>query len=269
METKVSDRPASWGETFLALGPVLLFTVLFALILILSSLLNDLSGPAFGLGVQFTVAGLVLAALFVGWVKGFPRWVFPYWGFALLITVYLYGFSGTISGYPFHGDWRTWIPVAAIVLLGTLWTRSLRPIYTLFKSVWKDWTLLSFAFYGALPLLFFAAYEEVHNGGLARTLITLLLSLGVIFYMRVEVAWHRFASLVGGFTIGWLALMIHLSLYWNGRQLFWMPEPGSWVETLNWTSQMGAVLMLILVAPVLVEFLRRIARSVRQPKATG
>jgi hypothetical protein len=54
--------------------------------------------------------GIILLVLVAGWVKGFPRWVFPYWGFALLICVYLQHFSGTLFGYRFTGSWRVWIP---------------------------------------------------------------------------------------------------------------------------------------------------------------
>ena len=267
METNELARPATWRETLLALGPFLLLTTLFALIFILPFFLSDQSGPAFGLGIQLAVAGLVLIALFAGWAKSFPRWIFPYWGFALLITLYLAGFNGTISGYPFRGDWRVWMPLGSVALLGTLWKRSFQPVLTLVKSIWKDWTLLSFVSYGALPLLFFAAYDEVHDEELMRAAIMLFLATGAIFYMRTEKIWHRFASLVGGFSVGWLVLMVHLSLYWNGRQLFWMTEPGSWQETLNWTSQMGAILMLFLVGPILVELLRWAATSIRKPKA--
>jgi hypothetical protein len=266
MYTKELTRTASWGETLLALGPFLLFTALFALLFILPFFLSDLSGPAFGLAIQLAVAGFVLVALFAGWVRSFPRWVFPYWGFALIITLYLSGFNGTISGYSFRGTWRVWIPIVVVALLGTLWMRSLQPISALLKSVRKDWTLLSFTFYGALPPLFFAAYDEVHNEELMRVVIMLILAAGAASYMRTENIWHRFASLVGGFSIGWIVLMIHLGIYWNGRQDNWMPEPGSWIETLHWTSRMGAMLMLILVAPVLVEFLRRAVTSRRTPK---
>ena len=267
MDTNKSVHPASWGETLLAVGPFLLLTAFFALAFIVPFFLNNLNNPGLGIGIQLGLAGLVLTALFAGWIKGFPRWVFPYWGFALLITLYFSGFSGTVSGQPFQGNWRVWIPIAIVAVLGTLWKGSLDPIQALIKSVWKDWTLLSFIFYGALPLLFFAAYDEVHNEGLIRIILILIVAAGAIFYMRTEGTWHRFASLVGGFTVSWLVLMVHLSIYWNGRQEDWMPEPGSWIETLNWTSQMGAFLMLILVAPVLVELLRWVARSMQKPKA--
>ena len=47
-----------------------------------------------------------------------------------------------------------------------------------------------------------------------------------------------------------------------------MQEPGSWMETLNWTSQFGAILMLILVAPVLIELLRRAVTSRKISKSS-
>jgi hypothetical protein len=99
-----------------------------------------------------------------------------------------------------------------------------------------------------------------------QSAMMLILAVGAIVYMRTENIWYRFASLVGGFSIGWLIAMIHLGIYWNGRQLFWMTEPGSWIETLNWTSQMGALLMLILVAPLLVALLRQLVATFQSPK---
>ena len=155
-----------------------------------------------------------------GWVKEFPRWVFPYWGFALLITLYIRNFTGTIAGYQVRGDWWAWIPLVGVVVVGSLWARGLRPVSALFRSVWRDWTLLSFAFYGALPLLFIAAYDEVHNEGLSCCLliIMLILAAGAVIYMRTENVWNRFGSLVEVFCWAGLTVMIYQGVYWNGRQ---------------------------------------------------
>jgi len=267
MGTQDLNRPVSWGETILALGPILLFTVLYVLGAIISSFFDNPNNPALGLGLLFTMAGAVLVALVAGWVKNFPRWVFPYWGFSLLITYYFYSFSGKVAGEPFAGDLRVWIPLGIVVLVGLLWTRNLRPLISLVQSIWKDWTLLSFAFYGTLPLLTFAAYDETRDQALMHIVILLILGVGTIFYMRLENPWYRFASLVGGFTIGWLALMINLGWYWHGRQEYWMPKPVTWVETFNWTSRFGATLMFILVAPVLIEILRRAVSTKQIPPA--
>jgi hypothetical protein len=269
MDTNELDRPASWGETLLALVPFLLFPLVFLLSAILTPLIKKPPDPAFGLGITFGVLGVLLIIMVAGWVKEFPSWVFPYWGFILLITLYMRNFTGTVFGYQVRGDWWAWIPVIGVVVIGSLWVRSLRPVSVLLKSVWKDWTLLSFVFYGALPLLVIAAYDEVHNDGFILSVIMLILGAGTVSYMRTEETWHRFACLVGGFSLGWIVLMVHQAIYWNGRQDYWMPKPGTWTETLNWTSQFGAILMLILVAPVLVELLRRAIKSRRTPKPTG
>jgi len=266
MDTNEIIRPASEKEILLALIPFLLLPAFFLFGLLLYPYIPSSTGPTLTLAlILFLIGGLLIAMLF-GWVKAFPRWVFPYWGFIILIALYMREFSGTISGYWVDGNWLVWAPIIAIAFIGTFWTRGLTPVYALLKLVWKDWTLLSFAFYGSLPLMFFAAYDEVHetqNEYLILSTAMLILAIGTVIYMRSENIWHRFASLVGGFSIGWLVVIIHLGIYWNGRQLFWMPEPGSWKETLNWTSQMGAALMLILVAPVLVGVLQFIAKSVR------
>jgi hypothetical protein len=256
------ERSATWGETLLALGPLLLFPVLYLLGIILAPFINDLNDPGLGLGITFSVIGIPLIILVAGWVKKFPRWCFPYWGFALLITLYMYKFTGTIAGYQVRGGVWVWGPLVGVALVGLLWTRSLQPVYVLLKAIRQDWTLLSFTFYGALPLLLIAAYDEVHNKGLMNTLM-LIQAVGAFYYMRRQNIWPRFASLVGSYSLSWLVLMIHQSFYWNGRQEIGMTEPGTWQETLKWTSRMGVMLMLILVAPVLISILQWAKKRIR------
>lgn len=266
MDTNELFRPASWRGTLLALGPFL-FILVFLLIGILAiPLINVQAGPAIALGITLGMIGVFLIIMLAGWVKNFPRWVFPYWGFVLILSLYVYTFTGTMAGYQVKGDWWAWAPVAGVAVVGSLLARGLRPVYALLKTVWRDWTSLSFVFYGALPWLFVFAYDEVRNDEIALAAIMLILAAGAVFHMRTNTTWHRLASLVGGFTVGWIILMIHQGIYWNGRQEFWMQEPGTWMETVNWTSQFGALLMLILVAPVLVEILQWAVKSRQTPK---
>jgi hypothetical protein len=269
MDSNEQSHPASWRETLIALVPFLLYPLIYPLGMLITPFISDSIDPIIGLYITLGIIGVLLIVMLAGWVREFPRWVFPYWGFILTITLYMRNFTGTMSGRQVRGDWWVWMPVVVIAMAGTLWARGFVPVVALLKSIWKDWTTLSFTFYGALPLLFIAAYDEVHDEEPYLALIMLILAVGVVIYMRTENIWHRFASLVGGFTLGWSTLMIHQGIYWNGRQEFWMQEPGSWVETLNWTSRFGAMLMLVLVAPVLVEFLRRAVSAGRMPKAAG
>ncbi len=269
MDATGLHRPASWGETLAALGFLLMFPLFLLVGLLLMPFLKDFQDPGFGLGILLTMVGMLLAALVIGWVKDFPRWVFPYWGMALLISLYMHSFTGTIAGYEVRGGWWVWTPLGIVVLVGLLWRRNLKPVYALFRSLWQDWTLPSFAFYGALPLLVIAAYDEVHNEGAFVTLILVILGIGAIGYMRTQTPWRRFAWLLGGFSLGWMILMAHQVIYWNGRQETGMPKPVTWQDALGWTSEFGAVLLLILSAPVVIGLARRVVRPRQAAPGAG
>ena len=62
-----------------------------------------------------------------------------------------------------YWGWRAWIPLMAMVAIGFLITRSLRPVLRLFTNVWRDWTLLTFGMFGSMPLLVMISFDEVDN----------------------------------------------------------------------------------------------------------
>jgi hypothetical protein len=254
------DRPASSGEVWLALGSFLLLPFIGLLGLILTPIAAQMSLPGLWTDIVLVLFVVLLIVIVAGWVKDFPRWCFPYWGFVLLILLYLQTFNGTIMDKAFNGDWWVWLVVVAIAAIGLLWRRSLQPVYKLFNSIWKDWTLLSFTFYGALPLMFFAAYDEVHDQIASPMFFILILAAGAVLYMRSTETWQRIASLVGGFALAWSGATIHLAIYWSGRKEPWMAEPIGWVETVKGMSIMGAVMMVGLMAPVVIEGLRYLVR---------
>ena len=59
--------------------------------------------------------------------------------------------------------------------IGLLVSRNLKPVQKLLSSFWKDWTLLSFAGYGALPLLLLAVYDESRNAKILMMVFILIL----------------------------------------------------------------------------------------------
>jgi hypothetical protein len=242
------DRPATWMETLLALVPFLIWPVL-----ILAR--NWMTNPRIGVAITVTIFSMLLLALMAGWVKGFPRWCFPYWGYVFLISLYFQNFRGTIFGEWFSGNWLVWTPVLAIALIGMLLTRDLTSIYRLIRSLWVDWTRLSFIFYGFLPLMLIAIYDDVGDIVAQPALIGLMLvqAGGALLYMRSTRIWPRFLWLVAGFSISWTLATIHLAWYWNGHQEPGMGAPAAWGVTLSWTNPMGAFLLVILIAPILIE----------------
>lgn len=265
------DRPASWGETLLALVPFLILPAFFLLFRILSPLpgfenvsqiVNIFSAVLFIASLAFMWGSLVIA-----WVTGFPRWTFAYVGFILLVVLYLSNFRGTLFGYDFTGSWWLWIPVLAIPVIGLLLSRSLHPIYQLISSVWQDWTLVSFAFYSILPLIIFAAYDEVHDSGLMQIVGMLILAGGVLFYIRSGWIWQRFAGLLGGFLLAWGVTVVYLASYWANTPSPGWDAPVPWRETISWTSRLGLIPVLLLLAPILLAALRWMVGAGRTPKA--
>jgi hypothetical protein len=269
-DTRTSNRTeglSSWKEAILALGPFLVLPVIFTAMLFLLPVQTDLNNVVYAKVFTLAIASMLLIALLISVIKSFPRWSFPYWGFTLLVTFYLLNFTGTMFGDQFRGSWLVWLPILTVIVMGLLWMRRLQPIYSLFHSIWQDWTLLSFAVYGALPLLFMAAYDEVHQSQPFQILIMLILAAGALFYMRSREIWPRFACLLTDFSLGWIILMVHQSIYWNGRQEIGMGAPATWAGTLNWTSRLGAVVLLYLAAPLLIWVFQKVINYPRPLKA--
>ncbi|MFQ5576014.1 MAG: hypothetical protein ACE5G8_03395, partial [Anaerolineae bacterium] len=129
-------------------------------------------------------------------------------------------------------------------------SRSARPAARFFANIGRDWSLLTFAFYGAMPLLAFAAFDEMdrqyslpfiillavmmaatpalylRSGGANRRALVLL--AGVVATVGVAVAgpavyWHQKGYSVTGSVIGgsvWIAVVCFpLLLSWLGRTM--------------------------------------------------
>ena len=160
---------------------------------------------------------VALAGFGVGWVKGFPRWSLGYVGLALVLswggvppdlaTSRLRLFDTTIVLNEFWG-WRS---LLAVVLMATLFCRSLDPLTGLAKSIWRDWSRLSFIFYGALAWLTLAIvydgktwYDQVDKLPVDIFKSALIFVIGVLFYLRLRSPMQRALALLGAFSLPWL-----------------------------------------------------------------
>lgn len=144
------ERPASWAAT---LAGMALFLIL-ELELILSEIPHDWAVPSWlrSLGPVLFLSCFVfpVVLLGIGWVKGFPRWSYPYVGFVLLVSGYMMHVATSglrIFNYTFGRKdlwgWRAWIPFFVMAAIALLITRSLRPLLKLFANISEDWTLLA------------------------------------------------------------------------------------------------------------------------------
>ncbi len=193
-----------WGESTLGAVPFLVFGLLVAPY-----------GLWFGWTTFWPLAVGYLVLLFglgAGWVKGFPRWSYPYLGSVLILTVYWTDVSTpgvTLLGHTFRRSelwgWRAWIPFSAMAAMALLLTRSPRPLLRLFTGIWQDWTLLSFMLYGLMPWAVWVSYDEVNSSCWFPSMMAamLLLTAGALVYMRQNRTAGRLLALLGGLGLAW------------------------------------------------------------------
>lgn len=194
------NTPSSWSETLLGAFVFLIYPITLATNVLIGWLVIPLHLPqpmleAVGLTYRLLEMALLLLVWILGWVRNFPRWSFAWIGFSVFFTL-LYT-SMPLPGSRDLIGW--WIALAWVIALGIglFLTRSLRPLGQFAKSVWNDWTRLSFALYGITPLLLLLAFfDEVNGEELFVTGLALVLALGALAYLRSAEVWRRISSLV-------------------------------------------------------------------------
>jgi hypothetical protein len=214
----------------------------------------------------------ILLGLLADWVRGFPRWSYPYVGYSLLYALWLSTVSTPglkLLGYAFTPnevwDWRAWLGLGVVAVFALLLTRSLRPLGRLFIGAWRDWTRLSLALYGCLPFVMWLFFDEVRQPYPIPflTATSLFLAAGALAYMRSRTAMHRMLSLLAGLTAAWLISSVGLVAYWTVRREPYWRIPPSWSEATLPMVYAWVVVVAILLVPVILSLLRRVAHPRR------
>lgn len=196
---------------------------------------------------------------------GFPRWSYPYLGYALVFALWLSGVATPglrLAGHTFSPHevwgWRAWLGLGAVAAVALLWTRSLRPPARFFAGIWHDWTRLSFALYGTLPFVLWVLFDEVQPTYRLPFLVvtTLCLTGGALTFMRAPTTARRTLSLLAGLTASWLVSTVALSAYWHGPRV---PghAPFNWPATAVPMAAAGVVVAAFLLVPVVLGLLKR------------
>ena len=244
------DGRSSRPETLMGILPFLVFGSLIAL--------GDLASSYKMYWVSIGFIGVFLAyglffVFFIGlaWAKDFPRWSFSYVGYAPVMSLLLMGFR--ISPHRIIGWWAL-IPISAVALIAILLPRLRRPLTHLVRKVWKDWTLLSFAIYSLLPIPMWMAFDESEYEAPFLILITFLLAIGAITYLRNTDVLRRMGALMISTVLSGMVLTVGTTFYWDGKYEPWMSEPGQWYAIL-FNGAAGIMLLGILFAPALLGLL--------------
>jgi hypothetical protein len=163
---------------------------------------------------------LVLIGLGIGIFLGFPRWAFPYLGWALLFAWWWsdMGFYGYFVG------WKIWLPLLGAFIIALAIRRSWQPLRALFTGLWKEWTLLSLALYIFYSFVYME-YDENHHPYLLLfiAITTLVISAGAYAYYRSASPLRRVLWLMSG-IIGAAVLSAISYVTWDFRTYYGLPE---------------------------------------------
>jgi hypothetical protein len=210
---------------------------------------------------------VILAGLLVGALAGFPRWSFPYLGYGFIFALYISNastpglvvFNIEMWGRELWG-WRAWVPLGIVLLLVLLLNRHPgKLLEKLWNEIAKNWSSLTFGFYGLLPLVVLINLDEMENtysfpGAAAGVL---LITVGAFLYLRLKSPSWRTFSLVAFAFLGILVVNMTAHLYWethsvnfdtNERRLLEGPVPYASILAKALKDSIGAVLFLLLPA---------------------
>ena len=195
-------------------------------------------------------------ALCFGWIKGFPRWSYPYVGHMSVYSLYMTSVATPglkLFGYPvFGGDlwgWRAWIPLSIVTLIALLVTRSLRPLLRLVTNIWQDWTLLTFGMFGILPLLVAISFDEVDRlySLYFMAILAVLMTGTALLYLRSRGQRSRILALLFGIVPTIAITVVAPTLYWQRHG--WVSAPGAAI--------LGGAFLLVMFLPATIGLFRR------------
>jgi hypothetical protein len=252
------DGRVSWRQAFFELS---LFMVAALLLITITYVENANVGwqrePDF-LGKAITF--LTLPFLLLGLARGLPRWAYPFGG--LLLAFHL-----SVSYQ--SGVWRFLLVMLlaflalAVVEVITNPQRSLLPLplRRMGQSISVDSTRLSFAIYGAMPLVIIQAFDDAHVD--SRTPYLAFSALGMVvcalLYCRSRETTLQVILLLAGLTFlicgAWLD-----RIYFAGGLLNWVTVPAAGIAELLWLSKLWLQWALLLLLPAIFISLGRAAR---------
>jgi len=223
METNANKTVSShsWVETIAGTAPF----VYLGLVLIV---IQTPSAQSFQTWIIILFLGVLLLppiGLCIGWIKGFPRWSYPYVSHVITISVFMMGIS--TPGFLFGEElwmWRALIPLGIAVLIALIVTRSAEPLVKFFTNLWEDWTLLSFGIFGLLPWRAAFYFDGVTPVLAFYTALAfaVIMSGSALLYMRANGQRQRItALLIGSVLIATIVILFY-------------PRNGAWF--LRWIS---------------------------------
>lgn len=243
------DGRDSWRQTVLELSLFLLA----ALLLLLATYRPLITlPPGWQRNMGFLgqiIVPLTLLIFLVGLARGLPRWAYPSGG--LLIGYYALA-ANQFGLRPFLVVMLLTTLALALVALATNPQPAPLPIplRRVGQSLSLDWSRLSFAVYGALPLLIIIAFDDGHanNRTPYLALAVLVMVVGALLYSRSRQTLTQLGVLVGAMSLAICTAWLDKLSFASGLEN-WIVAPSPSAADLAWTMQLWLTWMFLIVAP--------------------
>jgi hypothetical protein len=185
-----------------------------------------------------------------GLANGLPRWSFPAGGMLLGYTF----LAATRSHFvPFLVT--SLVAASVLALAAGFVDASGYPlpdgVRRWGQSLKLDWTRLSFAFYGAMPLAITSAFDDayVNNRTPWLAISALLMVCGALVYTRSRRRSFQIAALLCGFTLAFWPALLDRASFEGGL--------GPWLGTAGWMVELWVASSALMLAPLLLGYMLR------------
>ncbi len=258
MKVTANQKPDFNSQTVNLLLSVLLFIPPAITVFTYRYLRLDYSITAW---IQYCwILGIILGAV-IGWLNGFPRWVYPY---IFIVVALMIVFSiGSDSDMTLQENlvFKSIVLGPVLLFFALVWFffRKKHLLSQFFSNMRKDWTLASFGIYGLMTIVISGIFTDIRSvyGAPFLVMATLVLIMGACSYILVEPTDLRYIILATGLTVAWLIAGLGSATFWNGRQAAWMVLPANGLQLAGQYTLMWLVMVILILLPLLVAAIRR------------
>lgn len=213
-----------WGSTIIGLVPFLIVPLVSLGDWLLGDSIPEWAGPAYGF---YLLMGAYMLVLVVGWVRGFPSWVYPF-AIQFVFMSFLASFDlmaafanieariaqNLLTLISFLGLYGM---IAGVALLITRKDIK-RPIQTGWKALSQDISRLSLGLFGFAPMMLRFMIDGLHNDPGWMLARDLLLVVGALIYFRSRREGIGVSAMLVSIILAFSVTGGNLALYWSSQQ---------------------------------------------------
>jgi len=234
----------TWRAAWLAALGYLVYLWIAAVAAILSALIEPLH-LTWDMQSRITryAAGAILAfdliVVLLSWRRGWPRWSLPYLGVVLTCLVLV--FQSLIKN---DGSLLIYTaPLVALIIiglaaLGSRW----KGLHSFYERLHRDWTLFGLVYLSYTPWVFIFMLDETRYQTTGTLLSSLILSLGVLAYLRcTQLGWRVLVL-----PVAYTAASLVTAFYLRADTFSWQTYFASvaWRNLVHW-EVVGIIPLLI------------------------